>query len=36
MEERSFVGNFLMRATDVNESGFAGSKVLGILLTFVV
>ena len=35
MEERSFVGSFLILATEVSERGFAGSKVLGILYTTV-
>ena len=32
MEERSFVGSFLVRAADVKDRGLAGSSVLGILL----
>ena len=31
MEERSFVGNFLIRATEVRDKGLAGSNVLGML-----
>ena len=30
IELRSYVGSFLMRATEVSESGFAGSNVLGM------
>ena len=30
IELRSYVGSFLIRATDVSDSGFAGSSVLGI------